>query len=328
MRDVGQSIKDRRLKLKKGLQREFFNQIKKISNLTWRELAIKIGISGHTLMVDWRQEKSTIPYTMTRNLLKKYPFEDWKVIESNWIEKILPEDWRQKKLAEKIKKKINIPEKSESLAEIFGVVLGDGHLERKTLTITGNAYEMSHYLYLSKKFKELFGLSPKIFKLKNQNTINLKINSVELISFLLDNNFVLGNKIKNRGNFPNWIFEKQLYVCGALRGLFDTDGGIYQKQKNYKRAIIEFQTKSPSIRESIHNLLNKINFKSSKSSSNVRIQNQKEVLNFFKIVGSSNSKNIIRYKHFIKNGTIPLKQDLIKESISLRIKEPFKAALV
>ena len=66
--------------------------------------------------------------------------------------------------------------------------------------------------------------------------------------------------------------------------------------------------------------------KPSRRNYNIRIQNQKEVQKFFKLIGSSNPKNIVRYKHFIKKGYIPLKENLNKEIINFKGKIPFKCS--
>ncbi len=328
MRKIGESIIDKRIRFKPELQKKFIEEIKKRSGLTWDQLAKKLDVCIHTIMFDWRSEKSTIPYKIAKRLIKEYPFKNWKEIEKKWVKEILPEDWRQRFVGEKIKKTIKIPEKNEDIAEILGIVLGDGHLERKTLTITGNCDEIEHYNYIKNKIKRTFGLDSSILKLKNQNAIQLKIYSVELIKFLIANSFVIGDKIKNKESLPRWIFEREEFIHGALRGLFDTDGGIYQKQKKYKRAIIEFQTDSPCIRRDIFEMLKKIDFTSSKSSGNIRIQNQDEIKRFFSVIGSANPKNIVRYKYFIKTGEIPLKEKLKNEIIGLKIEESFKAALI
>lgn len=328
MRKVGESIIDKRIRFRSGLQGEFLRKIKEKGGLTWNSLAKKLNISEHTLRVDWQNEKTTFPYSIAKQLTKKYPFEKWKVIEENWIDEILPMNWRTELIANKQKKKITIPKNNEDVSEILGVILGDGHLERKTLTITGNCYEIEHYNYLKKKIKEIFGLNAVISKIKKQNSIQLKIHSVELIKFLISNSFVLGNKIKNKESLPKWIFEKEEFIHGTLRGLFDTDGGIYQKQKGYKRAIIEFQTNSLFIRNDIYDMLKKIGFNPSKSSGNIRIQNQDEVKRFISIIGCANPKNVIRCRYFIERGEIPLKEKLKEEIINLKIEEPFKAALV
>lgn len=328
MRKIGESIKEERIKFKKGLQTKFLEEIKDRSGLSWEILAKELNICTNTLSFFWRNEKSTIPVSFARKLLELGPFKKWENIEKDWIEKILSKNWGQDLSGEKNKKEIMVPKYSVDLAEFFGVILGDGHLTRKTLILAGNSFEESHYVYLSKKVKVLFGIGSKIFKIKDQNSMQLRVNSTELIKFLINQGFVLGDKIKNKESLPRWIFKDKKFVYGALRGMFDTDGGIYQKQKGYKRAVIEFQTKSPYIRKDLFELIEKGGFKPSKSDGNVRIQNQEEVLRFFQLIGSANPKNIIRFNYFIQTGGIPLKEKLNKEITLLKIEKPFKAALI
>ena len=71
-------------------------------------------------------------------------------------------------------------------------------------------------------------------------------------------------------------------------------------------------------------ILSKLGFNSSKSVTNVRIQDQKEVKRFISLVGCANTKNIVCCKRVIKNETIPLKKQLIQEIIKLKINRPFK----
>ena len=328
MRGVGKSIKDERLKFRKGLQRMFLRKIKKKSGLTWQSLAKGMGVCEHTLMWDWQSEKMTIPKTVAQELFRKYPFEKWNVIKKYWIEKILSKNWGQEKSGDQNEKTIKIPNKDEYLAEILGIILGDGHLERKTLTITGNSYEINHHFYFAKLIKKLFGLNTCTFKLKNANCIQSKVYSTKFIEFLIENGMVSGNKISNGAALPKWIFKNKKFIFGALRGLIDTDGGIYFKQKKYKRAFIEFQTKSPYIRSNLISLIKGAGLSPSKSSNNVRIQNQNEVKEFFKLIGSSNPKNIIRYKYFIEDNFIPLKERFNENVLNVKINKPFKAALV
>lgn len=324
MRKQGEYICDKRLKFKKSLQRKFIRKIKEQSGLTWISLANKLNLSEHTLRVDWQKEKTTIPYKIVKKLLRNYPFEKFEKIKSNWVEEILSKHWGQKLAGGKNKKEINTPIKSRELAEIFGAILGDGYLGKKELVITGNVFEKKHHKYLNNIIKKLFGITCKLYiSYTNKNTIILKVYSTELVNYLKNDGLVLGNKIKNKAILPKWIFNRKDFIYGALRGLFDTDGGIYKKQKNYKRAIIEFQTHSPHIRKDIRNLLLKGGFSASKSSGDIRIQNQNEINKFFRLVGSSNPKNIVRYIHFIKEGHIPLKENLNKEIINYKGKLPF-----
>ena len=328
MRRQGECIIDKRLKFKKGLQKRFVKEIKNKSRLTWRALAEDINISERTLRIDWQKERTTIPYRIAELLMNRYPFGNKEEIFSQWVKQILPENWGQLLAGESNKKKIRIPQKSEELAEILGAILGDGHLERKTLYITGNLFEREHHIYLTKRIENLFGVSSKMSSILDRHTNILKVHSTELIRFLVGNGMVLGDKIKNKASLPDWIFNEKKPMFGALRGLFDTDGGIYYKQKRYKRAIIEFQTHSEYIRKDIIKLLKECGFTPSKSSKNIRIQNQEEIYKFFNLVGSANPKNIVRYQYFINKKEIPLKDKLIKDIVQIKVNEPFKAALV
>ena len=306
MRRQGQVIREKRFKFKKYLQGKFIDIIKKGSKLTWIELANKLDLHPHTIRVDWYKENSTIPYGKIKELIKLYPFIDLNELKTKWVECELPCNWGQRKAGEIRKKIIQIPTQSKELAELFGVILGDGYVGEKELVISSNSLEKAHVNYISRKIYTLFGLKPKIFlSYNNKNNLLTDVYSKNLIEFLKSNNLKIGNKIKNKNSLPQWIFKNKEFMRGALRGFFDTDGGIYHKQKKYKRAIIEFQTHSPYIREDIIKILKKLNFRSSKSTFNIRIQNQDEIHKFFREIGSANPKNIVRYKSFLNKQYVP-----------------------
>ncbi|MBU2640052.1 MAG: hypothetical protein KKG75_05115 [Nanoarchaeota archaeon] len=329
MRGQGEYIIDKRLKFKKDLQKEFIATIKEHSKKTWNELAKILNIHPHTIQIDWYTEKRTIPLKKAKKLFLIYPFKDWDFLLKDWVEKELPPKWGQIKGGGKNKKQIKIPPSNTNLAEFLGCALGDGHLDKKEFTLSCDSTQKDYTLYIKKLIRELFDLDSKIFLNPcNKNNTLLDVYSVELIKILQKNGLKIGNKIKNKASLPNWVFKDIPSSCAALRGLFDTDGGIYEKQKGYNRAIIEFQTKSPYIAKNILKLLNILGFHASKGNKglNIRIQDQKEVHYFFKIVGSSNIKNIIRYKRFLSEGIVPKRDKVIElmESYANCQNLPFK----
>jgi len=123
--------------------------------------------------------------------------------------------------------------------------------------------------------------------------------------------------------FRNFIFPAVIMAIATLV-VGEIFASIFAKEKNYKRAIIEFQTHSPHIRANIMNLLKKGGFTSSKSLGNVRIQNQEEIKKFFELVGSSNPKNVVRYKYFLRTGFIPKKEKLMRETVNFGGSLPYK----
>lgn len=339
MRKQGECIAGKRFRFRRDLQKKFIDNIKNESGISWKMLAQDIGVSSYTLRVAWGKEKTTIPYTIVKDLLSRYEFEKFDKIKEEWVEGILTDNWGQRRGGKNSgnvgqRKKIVMPKYSEEYAELIGTILGDGYLGKKELTITGADHEKRYIYYIKKQIQKLFGLRSKLFNnYSNKNAVVLDCYSKELIELLSIDGLVIGNKIKNGARFPKWISRKNAYVRCALRGLFDTDGGIYSKQKGYRRAVIEFQTASPEIREEILYFLKKIGYSPSKSATsngkskryNVRIQNQDEILRFFRLIGSSNPKNIIRYKHFLKNGIIPRKEEMYDEIINYKGKIPYKS---
>ena len=134
------------------------------------------------------------------------------------------------------------------------------------MTITSAFHEKRHLEYIKQKIRKLFGISSKTFaSYTNENVFVLDCYSSELVKFLTADGLAIGNKIKNKAALPGWISQKDDFIFGALRGLFDTDGGIYRKQKKYSRAFIEFQTTYPTINRDICFLLRKTKFTPSKT---------------------------------------------------------------
>lgn len=206
------------------------------------------------------------------------------------------------------------------------------------MTITSAFHEKRHLEYIKQKIRKLFGISSKTFaSYTNENVFVLDCYSSELVKFLTADGLAIGNKIKNKAALPGWISQKDDFIFGALRGLFDTDGGIYRKQKKYSRAFIEFQTTSPAINRDICFLLRKTKFTPSKTFTrsgftkkkghNVRIQKQEEVRRFFRLVGSSNPNNIVRFKHCTEKNYVPASNRLYKQIVAYKGRLPFKTRL-
>jgi len=325
MRDRGHYIIDYRCKFKRGKQKEFLRRLKKVSRLTWRELAEMLDVGIYTIQTDWHNENSTLPLKKMEEIIGKYPDKILKKIVNKGIDKVLEPKWGQKKAGNLKLKEIILPQRSENLAEIIGALIGDGNISQKGIRITGNYKEKKHHEYLRKEIKALFGLDSRIYGgYTKKSVIILNLYSTKIVSYFNQEGIKTGNKMKNRIRIPWWIFTQKKFMYGALRGLFDTDGGIYLKQEKYERVFIEFQNHCPETMEDIFRLIKEAGFTPSKSSINSRIQDQKEVKKFFRLVGSANPKNIIRYKTFIKSDFIPKKEEMEKEVSNYTGEQPFK----
>ncbi|TFG25849.1 MAG: hypothetical protein EU532_11225 [Promethearchaeota archaeon] len=121
-------------------------------------------------------------------------------------------------------------EKDKKLAEIFGIILGDGNLSKNgnTITIKLNIIKEPRYVnYVMALSREIFKKNPNIQNLPNNQAIQLRINSKELVRKLVLLGLQKGDKVKNQVGVPEWIKINRDFCKGCLKGLLDTDGSIF-----------------------------------------------------------------------------------------------------
>lgn len=127
------------------------------------------------------------------------------------------------------RKTIRIPKPSQSLAEFFGIMLGDGGINNSwQANITMNSIADAGYVfYIEKLIQDLFGVSPAIRKRKTRNAVVISTASTTLVDFLVEKGLPRGNKLKNGVRIPDWILKRRPYLVACVRGLMDTDGCLF-----------------------------------------------------------------------------------------------------
>ncbi|MFA4991313.1 MAG: LAGLIDADG family homing endonuclease [Candidatus Omnitrophota bacterium] len=205
----------------------------------------------------------------------------------------------------KIRKKIKYPKKSELLAEFIGIMLGDGNLNVNQAKITLNSKtdrEYSRFVY--KSVVKLFDLQPSL-KYRAKNTIEILIYSRNIVDFLIECGLKIGNKIVNQVDVPIWIFKKDNFIKGCLRGLVDTDGGIYFHQHTtkgieYKNIGLCFTNHSLPLLNSAEQMFLSVGIKAkSDKKRHVSVYGLDSINKYMLEVGTSNLKNknkILLYK--------------------------------
>jgi hypothetical protein len=303
---VGKYIIDERIEFPKGLQREFLSHAKEITGLKWHDLANKIGASSGSLRIEWYLERATIPKSCAEKLVEICG--DKKSSELFEKGKILCKCWGQKKGILKALKnmKINRIEKisesilkKEEFAEFLGILLGDGHLHEKGVQIVLNKWKEQEYAkYVAKILLNLFGKKPQIRY--GGSVIRIILNSTILVDFLKSIGLKTGRK-KETARIPELLFENQDLLKKCIRGLVDTDGGIFRKDKKGNRYIVDFKSTTPKLLADARNALEMLGFTVSRSGPfSVRIQTQAEVKQYLKKIGTSNSKNNIAINHILR----------------------------
>lgn len=164
---------------------------------------------------------------------------------------------------------VKIPDKSEKLAELVGIILGDGHLHQKSnlITITGSLEDLEYYrTNVIKLFEYQFHQTPYLKRRNDRNSYYLMLCSKQVMNlFVNEIGLIRGCKVNAR--IPKIIFLNREMALAFLRGLFDTDGCLkFSKQSRtmhyYPRVQIALR-KSPLASE-LEKVFTFTNFKYSK----------------------------------------------------------------
>lgn len=207
----------------------------------------------------------------------------------------------------KIRKAIHYPDRSKELAEFIGIMLGDGGLSTKhQLTITYNRITDSKYAeFVCGLIKKLFSVDYHIRYRKDNNGADIIISSSNLVDCLLKQGLVSGNKVKKQVKVPEWIRMDFEYQIACLRGLLDTDGGLYLHQyysngKRYEYLKLCFTNRSKPLLYFVFNTLKSLKYKVFLNGDHVSIFSAEEVKRYFHEIGSHNFKHKNKFEnHFL-----------------------------
>ncbi|MCX6720198.1 MAG: helix-turn-helix transcriptional regulator [Candidatus Staskawiczbacteria bacterium] len=207
-------IYEKRAIFPKGKQTEFlFAQINML-DLPWAELADKISIHKRTLN-DWKREQYSIPIDklekicrlsgskIPKNIKLKDPF--WYIFKGARLGAAASikkygrvggnQIYQKKKWYEWWNKKgknhkfgciikplaIKTPRFSRNLAEFTGIMLGDGGITQKQITVSTNSVDDKQYGYFVRRLiKKLFDLDASIYYVEGENYLTWMPQSIML----------------------------------------------------------------------------------------------------------------------------------------------------
>jgi intein/homing endonuclease len=209
------------------------------------------------------------------------------------------------KLGFKLEKSISFPDKGPLLSEFVGIVLGDGSIcSDYQVRIYFNAKTDSLYIdFVRDMVFQLFAIDSTI-ALRPKNTLELVISSRGVVRFLFELGLVKGNKIRNQIDIPSWIFEKPDHVKACLRGLMDTDGGVYfhthtTKGIKYRNLVLCFTSRSEPLLDSVERMFLSIGIKAKNNATErVFVYSGLDIERYMDIVGSHSANFIKRFKSY------------------------------
>jgi hypothetical protein len=297
-----------RIRLEKGRQKELVLLAKR--NMIWGDLSRKLNLAPGYLITEIKSEKRLISEDnykilckLSRNNFNKYIIER---VDDNWGKS------KGGKNSSGNTKKFIEPVRNRKLAELFGIILGDGHLEERVIggkirvycvRIAGNSKTDKDYMfkYIPQLFFEVFKERGSIMQRKNTNCAYFTIHGKRVVEFLKKAGLHPGNKVKNNVGIPQWIKENTSFLKCCIRGLVDTDGCVYYISKKTNRNLrISFTNHSHNLLEDYRDSLIKLEFFPSKiiRKYDVCLSSKQDVKKYIKEIGFSNSKNLKRIKLF------------------------------
>lgn len=325
----------KRVKFLTGKQHSLLTTI--IGTRTIAEVASELDVHPRSLS-DWTREKFTLPTVVLDKIKQLYPLLEiphTEALDTYWytseagrlganarIKKYgcVNVDENKRKLAwrkwwNEIGKynpdgccsplSIKTPDKSVRLAEFIGIMIGDGGINKRQITITLNSQDDAEYIKIvSNLIYNLFTVIPTVIKSPKSKAVTLLISRVGLVNFLIKNELKQGNKIKNGLNIPVWILKDPEYAKACVRGIMDTDGCIFQethqiKNKGYSYPRLSIVSASEELLESINDILCRLDFNPKIRYRRVNLESRDDIVRYFSLIGSSNPKHTTRFKKFI-----------------------------
>lgn len=194
-------------------------------------------------------------------------------------------EWRERmKRAGKIKSDYRPFTKDESLAELIGVVLGDGHIQAfprtDRLIIAANASNDGFVQRYVNIVTKIFGKKPYCMKAKDSNCIRISIYE-KFISKRLG--IPAGNRRYSTVGIPRWVWRNKKRLIGCLRGLYEAEGSfcVHKPTSTYKML---FSNKNDALLHAVYRALCILGFHPNRSGYKIQLSAKREVYAFKELI--------------------------------------------
>ncbi len=333
------SKQEKRVIFPTGKQCQFLLRAIKNSKLPWPFFANKIRVCERTLN-DWRRGKYSLPLGVLKrictfaklkipqNIEIREPFwstkiagqiagklvyqkygiigGDPKIRKQKWLEwwdrtgKFNPNKYF-------IAKEVVTPKKDTELAEFVGIIIGDGGITKRQVTVTLNYKTDKHYsIFVGNLIKKLFKTEISIFYRRKYSTVNIIVSRTRLVVFCKSIGLQIGNKLKQNLDIPKWIKKNKNFEISCVRGLVDTDGCIFNechkiKGEKYCYPRLAFTSYSKQLCASVFKIFEKLGFMPKiRNNRNVQLENRKDIIRYFQLIGTNNLHHKKRFKSFLE----------------------------
>lgn len=205
----------------------------------------------------------------------------------------------------KVLKSIIVPGHSARLAELVGILMGDGHVGLyQTSVVTNSDTDYQHALFVKELIEDLFKIQVHLSNRGDKKASEVVVSSKAVSHFFVSQGIPQGNKITLGVRIPKWILKKALYRKAFIRGLFDTDGCVYidthrYRQKVYENLGMAFANQSLPLLSFFKETLEFFGLHpTQKTKFRVFLRRREEIRRYFDLVGSSNEKHLKKVRQY------------------------------
>lgn len=193
--------------------------------------------------------------------------------------------WREKmRKSGKIKSEYSNFSKDGDLAELTGVILGDGHIgvfpRSESLSLFSHSENRGFVSRYSALIEKVFKKKPSVAKRKGENCIKISIYENKISSRLGIPSGARGNK---KISVPNWILSNPEFIVRYLRGLYEAEGSycVHKPTGTYK---LFFSNRNQSLLQNVFLLVRKLGFNPHMRNCDVQVSRKDEVSALMKLL--------------------------------------------
>jgi len=175
------------------------------------------------------------------------------------------------------------------LAELIGVILGDGYIGKfprtEILAIFSNLNNPGFIKRYTLLIKKVFGKDPTVSKRNDSKCVKISIYQKEISKRL---GIPIGARKNQNIKIPSWILKNKKYLKRYLRGLYEAEGSICVHRPTYTYKFL-FANRNESLLNNVYQALKILGFHPHRSKYKVQISRKEEV---YKI------KDLIKFRQY------------------------------
>lgn len=163
------------------------------------------------------------------------------------------------------------------LAELIGVILGDGHIGKfprcESLRIVGNFDNQGFIRRYAHFVEKIFKKSPTVAKVNGSKATTITIYEREISKRLEISH---GSRAKLQYVLPAWIKNHRSYLIRFLRGLYEAEGSVSHHLPTYTHKMI-FSNRNQHLLDLVAREVRELGFKVNVSAYKVQVSRRNEV---------------------------------------------------